>query len=145
MGSVNDPGMTRERFAALAEAFGGEVARWPLAERDGAAMLMAADAAWTGEVLAKAGALDAALDAWRPATASETTLAAILASAPRRRGPRWLAWLSPAALGAGLAAACAAGVVVGVQVQQNSSDAQEVAVTNTLTAVSSTFDLEEGA
>lgn len=137
--------LTRERFESLAEAYGGDVSRWPEELREAAALAMAATPAWTGEVLARAGRLDAALDAWRAAPASHGTVARILAAAPGMRRPRWLAWLSPAALGAGLAAACAAGVIVGVELQQHSSEATEVAVTNTLTAVSSPFDLEEGA
>lgn len=137
--------LTRERFESLAEAYGGDVARWPEGLREDAALIMAAEPVWTGEVLAGAGALDAALDAWRAAPASRAVTEQILASAPRTPRPRWLGWLSPAVLGAGLAAACAAGVIVGVQLQQHSSEATEVAVTNTLAAVSSSFDLEEGA
>ena len=34
--------MNLERFAVLAEAYGGDVARWPLVEREAAALLMAA-------------------------------------------------------------------------------------------------------
>lgn len=137
--------LSRERFEALAEAYGADVSRWPQEIREDAALLMGAEPQWTGAVLARAGALDAALDAWRAAPASRAVTEAILATAPRMRPPRWLGWLSPAALGAGLAAACVAGVIVGVQLQQHSSEATEVAVTNTLTAVSSSFDLEEGA
>lgn len=137
--------LTRERFEALAEAYGGDVSRWPAEVREAAAVLMAAEPTLSGDILSRAAALDGALDAWRPAPASPGLVDRILATAPRMRRPPWLAWLSPAALGAGLAAACAAGVIVGVEVQQHSSEASEVAVTNTLTAVSSPFDLEEGA
>jgi hypothetical protein len=137
--------MTHERFEALAEAYGGDVARWPAEVRDGAALLMAGEPDVTRAALARAGALDAALDAWRPAPASASLIDRIVAAAPRLRRPRWLAWLSPAALGAGLAAACAAGVVVGVQMSDQTHEATTVAVTNTLTAVSSSLDVEEGA
>lgn len=137
--------LTPERFEALAETYGGDVSRWPAATREAAALLMAAEPQLTGAILDRAGALDAALDAWHPTPASAGLVERILAVAPRIRRPRWLLWLSPAALGAGLAAACAAGVVVGVQVQQHSTEAREVAMTNTLAAVSSSFDLEEGA
>jgi len=137
--------LTHGRFEALAEAYGGEVARWPAEAREGAALLMAEEPAFTGAVLAHAGALDAALDAWRPAPASAVLLDRILAGAPKLKRPGWLAWISPAALAGGLAAACAAGVVVGVEVNQRAVEAREVAVTNTLAAVSSTFELEAGA
>jgi hypothetical protein len=135
--------MSRARFEELAEAYGGDVSRWPAEAREAAAALMAAEPGFTGEALARAGALDAALDGWRPAPASAALTERILAAAP---GPRrhWPVWLSPAALGAGLAAACAAGVVAGVQISERSS-ASEVAVTNTLNAVAAPFDLEAGA
>lgn len=134
--------MTQHEFQGYAEIYGGDVTRWPDEAQDGAALLMAADPRFTGEVLAQAGRLDAALDAWRAAPASAGLTARILETAPRaRRG--WRDWLSPAVLGAGLAAACAAGVILGVQLSQQSSE-KEVALTNTLNAVS-TLDLGEGA
>jgi hypothetical protein len=136
--------LTHERFEALAEAYGGDVSRWPLEARDGAALLMAAEPGFTGAALARAERLDTALDAWRPAPASAGLMQRILAAAPAAVRRRWPVWLSPAALGAGLAAACAAGVVLGVQVSAHSSEAQEVAVTNTLSAISG-YDLGEGA
>jgi hypothetical protein len=138
-------GMTRERFESLAEAYGGDVSRWPVEAREVAALLMAAEPEFTRAALARAGALDAALDAWRPAHAGAGVMEAILAAAPRPRERRWIGWLSPAALGAGLAAACVAGVMVGVELSQDASAAREVAVSNTLTAISSSLDLEEGA
>ena len=138
-------GMTRERFESLAEAYGGDVSRWPPEAREAAALLMTAEPEFTRGALARAGVLDAALDAWRPAHGGPALLDRILAAAPQARARRWTAWLSPAALGAGLAAACVAGVLVGAQLSQHASTAQEMAVTNTLTAVSASLDLEEGA
>jgi len=137
--------MTRERFESLAEAYGGDVSRWPAETREAAALLMAAEPDFTGAALGRAEVLDAALDAWRPAHAGAALLERIVAAAPQARSRRWIDWLSPAALGAGLAAACVAGVVVGVEFSQQSSAAREVAVSNTLTAISSSLDLEEGA
>jgi hypothetical protein len=63
-------------------------------------------------VLAEAAALDAALDAWRPPAATADLREKVLATAPKpRMAPRWAGlWLS----GAGLAAACAAGLIVGI-------------------------------
>lgn len=56
--------MTPERFAVLAEAYGGDVARWPASDRDAAALIMATDPAACEAVLAAARILDAHLDAW---------------------------------------------------------------------------------
>ncbi|MBW8814124.1 MAG: hypothetical protein JF588_11920 [Caulobacterales bacterium] len=108
--------MTPERFETLAEAYGGNVARWPAAEREAAALLMAAQPSWAQAVLAQAGALDVALAAYAPLRASAALTDRIVASAPApRRRASWIAWLAPAGLGAGLAAACAAGVMLGAQ------------------------------
>jgi len=137
-------GLTHERFEALAEAYGGDVSRWPVEVLDAAGLTIGAEPAYARAVLERAGRLDAALDAWRPAPARASLTDRILAAAPAAVR-RWPKWLSPAALGAGLAAACAAGVIAGVQVSMHSSDAQEVAVTNTLSAISSGDDLGEGA
>lgn len=109
--------LTFARFEALAEAYGGDVSRWPVQTREAAALTIAEAPAVAGRILAAAGDLDAALDAWRPAPASHVLRETILAAAPRpRRGLGLGSWLARAGLGAGLAAACAAGVVVGVEV-----------------------------
>jgi len=105
--------MTPERFETLAEAFGGDVSRWPEAEREAAAEAMAAQPAWAERVLAAAGALDAALAAFPPPRASGDLAERIAATAPRARAAAWVRWLLPVGMGAGLAAACAAGVVAG--------------------------------
>ena len=106
--------MTPERFETLAEAWGGDVARWPDADREAAAALMAEKPAWAERVLAGAGELDAALSALAPPRGSAGLADRIAAGAPKAR-PRWRSWLVPSAMGAGLAAACAAGVVLGAQ------------------------------
>jgi hypothetical protein len=105
--------MNAERFEALAEAFGGDVARWPAAEREAAAVLMAARTDWAQSVLGRAGEVDTALYAYAPPQASVGLADRIAATGPRpgRRG--WMGFLWPAGLGAGLAAACAAGIFVG--------------------------------
>ncbi|WP_374571665.1 hypothetical protein [Phenylobacterium sp.] len=109
--------LTFERFQALAEAYGGDVSRWPEEVRDAAALAVAEAPLVTAKILAAAGELDAALDAWRPQLASHALREAIIAAAPRvRRGLGLAGWLTRAGLGAGLAAACAAGVVAGAQV-----------------------------
>lgn len=108
--------MTRDRFEDLAEIYGGDVARWPAAERDAAALLMAAEPDFAKAALAAPANLDAVLDAWGPTPVSHQLREAVIAAAPvarARRGVR--GWFWGAGLGAGLAAACAAGLVVGVR------------------------------
>jgi hypothetical protein len=108
--------MTPERFEILAEAYGGDVTRWPDADREAAAELMAARPAWARGALARAGDLDAVLTAYPPPRGSPGLAGRIAAGAPKARS-RWVGWLLPAGMGAGLAAACAAGVMAGAQLQ----------------------------
>ena len=127
--------MTPERFEALAEAYGGDIARWPDDERDAAAIRATAHPDEARAVLAGAAALDALLDA-APAPRAPAGLAErIVAGAPQRRERRWGSWWLPAGMGAGLAAACAAGVVVGAQLSEpaiSEADAVVAAVTEGL-------------
>ncbi len=107
--------MNRDRFEALAEAFGGSVARWPAAEREAAAALMAAEPDFARAVLAQAETLDAALDAWPRLTMGHDLREAVIAQAGQSRARSGLrGWVWGASAGAGLAAACAAGLVMGV-------------------------------
>jgi hypothetical protein len=112
--------MTPERFEALAEAYGGDVARWPDAEREAAAELMTAQPGWARDVLARAGDLDAALTAFAPPRGSPGLAERIAAGAPKARA-RWARWLLPAGMGVGLATACVAGVMAGAQLHAASS------------------------
>lgn len=112
--------MTPERFEDLAEAYGGDVARWPTADRDAAAALMSERPAWAAEVLMSARAVDVLLDAIAAPPTPGDLVGRIVAGAPRAR-PRWIGWLVPAGMGAGLAAACAAGILVGIQGHRTSS------------------------
>lgn len=107
--------MTPERFESLAEAHGGDVTRWPAAEREAAAALMIAQPAFARDVLTAAAMLDAALDAWAPMAVTHELRERVIAAAPAaRRRSRLAAWFWGAGLSAGLAAACAAGLAVGV-------------------------------
>ncbi len=111
--------MTRERFEDLAEIYGGDIARWPAAERDAAALLMAAEPDFAKAALAAPANLDAVLDAWAPLSVSHQLREAVIASAPvprARHGVR--GWFWRAGLGASLAGACAAGLVVGVRLSE---------------------------
>jgi hypothetical protein len=114
--------VTKEEFQALAEAFGGEIARWPAAQRDEAALLSASERTFAGAVLARESGLDAVLDELPRPTASAALFEQIVASAPPSRSkPHWRFWLAPAGLGAALAGVAAAGVLLGVQVSERSA------------------------
>ncbi|CAN5338980.1 hypothetical protein BH11PSE2_BH11PSE2_06480 [soil metagenome] len=104
--------MNRQRFEALAEAFGGDIDRWPTADQ------AAARAFWSAEPQAADAALRAALDLDAIlAAAPEPEFSVLLrerlmVAAPGRHRSVWRSartWVS----GAGLAAACAAGILVG--------------------------------
>lgn len=98
--------LSPERFAELADAYGGAVARWPEGVRF-AALALARDPAMAA-MLAEAERLDAPLDAWRVAPPSPALCAVILERRPRPWGRRARLWWS----GLGIAAA-AAGAVAG--------------------------------
>jgi len=115
--------VTRERFQELAAAYGGDIARWPSEVRDDAALLAAGEPEFARAVLSEATALDGVLYELPTHTASAVLVERIVASAPplRRRRSGWRGWLTPAGLGIGLAAATAAGVILGVQVSEHAS------------------------
>lgn len=123
--------MTYERFEYLTDAYGGDLRRWPAAEREAARALRDADPR-AAVLLREADGLDALLDtAPRPAP-SHVLREQVIASAAgaglrtRRRGAIGpLAWLS----GAGWAAAACAGVVFGVNLTSHlTADVQADAV-----------------
>ena len=111
--------MNRERFAALVDAFGADLRRWPDSERDAARAFRAAQPFVCEPLLAEASRLDAMLDGLDAPHPSAALRERILASAAQARRPsfslgrfrRAAPWLAP---GAGLAAACAAGAWLGV-------------------------------
>jgi hypothetical protein len=109
--------MTVERFADLAEIYGGDVARWPEAEREIARALLAAEPVRLEAVLADAARLDRLLDLAPAQSADAALLGRLIAAAPRPASTvqRWLAGAG-AALGLGVAAL--AGVAVGVMIGQ---------------------------
>lgn len=117
--------MTREQFQELAQAYGGEIARWPAALREDAALLAAAEPEFPGTVLAREASLDAALDALPRTPARAELYERIIAGAPAPRPRRWRPWLAPAGLGAALAGVAAAGVLVGVQMGERSKVSAE--------------------
>jgi ferric-dicitrate binding protein FerR (iron transport regulator) len=100
------------RFIALAEAYGGDIARWPEADQAGARAVLA-DAPAARAALAEAARLDALLALDTAPAPSDLLQRRVLraAPAPARRVSR-LGFAS----GAGWAAAAAAGVMAGVLV-----------------------------
>lgn len=123
--------MMYERLAYLADAYGGDLRRWPEAEREAARALVAADPR-AAALLREADGLDALLDAAPRPAPSHALREAVIASAAgaglkaRRRGAIGpLAWLS----GAGWAAAACAGVVFGINLTSHmTADVQADAV-----------------
>jgi hypothetical protein len=128
------PTMDRERFEAMAEAYGGDLDRWPTDAVGPARALLDAEPALAA-VLRDADSLDALLAASPTPTFSGVLRERVIGAAPRLASA-WKAttrWLS----GAGLAAACAAGVIMGVNLSDRIiSDP----ATEALAAASTSFD-----
>jgi hypothetical protein len=106
--------MTEDRFAALAEAYGGDIARWPAEVRADAEAFTAMHAE-AAAVLERERGLDAALDADVAGAPGALLRQRVIDSAPAAlsAGRIWR-WLTGAGLGLGLAAACACGVAAGM-------------------------------
>jgi hypothetical protein len=112
-----NPAMTPERFEELADARGGELRRWPDAERADAQALLERDAS-ARAILARAAALDSMLDASVVAPPSAALIQAALAGAPgqrKKRGrivQRLSEWWWPGTWAAGVGLVGAAGALV---------------------------------
>jgi len=110
----NDGPMTPARFAALAEAWGGDRRRWPAGERAGAQALLARTPQLQA-VLDEAGELDAWLDAHAVAAPSPALMQAVLADRPRRPARHgWRAWIGAWQPGTRIAGAAAGAGLAGV-------------------------------
>lgn len=121
--------MDAERFEALADAHGGLITRWPADVQDAAFAWLAQAPESAQAVLTNALALDEALDVLRPPQPSMALRDAILAAAPREaRGWSLRRWLAGAGVGAALATACVAGMVIGVQVSAGPAELSDEAV-----------------
>ncbi|MBU1324627.1 MAG: hypothetical protein KJ676_05250 [Alphaproteobacteria bacterium] len=134
--------MERERFETLAGTHGGDLRRWPEAERAAAERLLARTPDLRS-ALDAAAALDALLDASPTPWPSQALRDRVIAAAPvPARFPAlagvagWAGALSPAGwsrsglvFGAGWAAAACAGVVAGLMLTQTlTADVQADAV-----------------
>lgn len=125
--------MNAERLSSLADCYGADPRRWPEAERAAVQAFMAAEPATAERILSEARRLDAALDSAPAVKVSHDLRERVIASAaaaglsarPRRFRLDPLTWLS----GAGMAAACAAGIMVGaVDAGRATADARAEAV-----------------
>ena len=100
--------MTPERFTALAESYGGDLLRWPAAEREAARRLQARGEPAVRRALSEAADLDHLLGAWTVPSPSPALHRSVCASAPAAapaRGRFW--WPGLGLAGAGLAGALA--------------------------------------
>ena len=111
--------MTLERLRAVIEAYGASAVRWPVAEREAAAALLAESAA-ARALVTEAAPLDALLDAVPAVAPTPAMRAAILALAPRaarRPGDGWRGFVDALGgwrlAGAVLAASLVLGIVSG--------------------------------
>lgn len=126
---MNRTSMDETRFGALAEAWGGDLRRWPEAERDAARAFVASHPRAAEDLLFEADALDALMDASPRPAVSEGLRERIMAAAPAAgRGVRG-AWASLPKLlwlgGAGWAAAACAGVVFGTNLGGHLADQRQ--------------------
>jgi hypothetical protein len=113
--------MDAHRFEQLASAFGADFRRWPAAEREAAMAFATANRTESERLLFDARMIDAALEA---ATAPQPTYELrqqVISTAPQPRPRRLRAnawfWIPSA----GVAAACAAGAIVGVLAMDRAS------------------------
>ncbi|TPI52967.1 MULTISPECIES: hypothetical protein [unclassified Mesorhizobium] len=111
--SRDAPTMDAERFAVLAAAYGGDLRRWPQAERAAGSILAASDAG--AAILRDAGKLDALLDSYRVEAPGKALHGGIVRAADGHLTQRWrqrLWWLGLGLAGIGLAGAVAGSALV---------------------------------
>jgi hypothetical protein len=119
---MTEHALSPERFQALAETYGGDIARWPESCREQARALLARDPEGLGAILAEASDLDHLLDLAPAGAVNAALLGRLIAAAPQPAGSarRWIAGLG-AALGLGVAAL--AGVTAGVALEHGQRQA----------------------
>lgn len=109
--------MSAERFAALADAYGGDLRRWPVGDRSGAEALLGSGDPAFALLLDRADRLDAWLEDYRVAAPSSDLAARIMSAASRprimwRRARLW--WSGLGLAGVGLAGALAGSLAIWV-------------------------------
>jgi hypothetical protein len=106
--------MNEDRFRKLADAYGGDVRRWPLAVRGEASAFASSYPAHTDKLLRSARRLDEALDTFSVEPSAALRQTAIDLAPRGRSAARTWRWITTIGLGLGLAASAAAGVAAGV-------------------------------
>lgn len=102
--------MNLDRFRALAESFGGDLARWPVGEREAGEAFLAAQGQVCRDILEEAARLDEALRTLEAPTPPEALFNAVMASAPSpaqsgvSQRSRWAAMAAAVCLTVGLGA-----------------------------------------
>lgn len=102
--------MTPDRFTALANAYGGDLTRWPMHERVLALSLCQEQPLWTAQILKEAAVLDCLLDEYEvgaPTRALGDRILSQIQPLPVRLTTGARGW------GMGLVAASLAGVICG--------------------------------
>lgn len=113
MTAANRITLTTARVRTLAETYGADISRWPEAEREAARVWCATHPEVAGRLLGEARALDHLLDAWTAPGPADSLRARVLAPAPAVvRSARRRSFVLTLGGGAGLAAACLAGILV---------------------------------
>jgi hypothetical protein len=115
--------MDARRFAALAQAYGGDLRRWPEAERMAGAVFAASGAGKA--ILRQAGTLDALLDSYRVDAPDKALHSSILQAAGRhlvQRRRQWFWWLGLGLAGIGLAGAVAGLALVTIVTPESQPD-----------------------
>lgn len=126
---MNPRTMDATRFAALADAWGGDLRRWPEAERESGRAFAASHQVVAERLLFEGDSLDALLDASPQPAVSPALRDRIIVSAAasgRKARGAWpslsrLLWLG----GAGWAAAACAGVVFGTNLGGHLADQRQ--------------------
>jgi len=116
--------MNLDRFQTLADAFGGSITRWPMDVQDAAFAFTAASPNEAALALAAARDLDEDLDGAERLLPGAALRQRIIDAAPKtRRSLRtpFQRWLAGVGVGAGLAAATAAGLIAGVNLSAASA------------------------
>ena len=135
--------MSERRFAELAQAWGGDLERWPADERTAARIWAANDPVAASRALFEARKTDAALDAVPrlpvPADLRDRVLASAAAAGLKPRGTRTTPWRLLWIGGAGWAAAACAGIVFGTTLSRHMVLERQVDMLIEETAVTS-FD-----
>lgn len=125
--------MTQDRFEHLADAYGGDIDRWPATEQATARAWFDANTGSAQALLDEAAGLDWILDAAPAVVTSPLLRDRIIAQAPKARRSigRILVWASAT----GLMAACLAGVMLGARLSDRlMADPAAESITQTATA-----------